>query len=57
MRICFVVLFFFAFSLAAAQPGDPGGNPTVPITGIEWLLLGGSLFGVKKLVQNFKKRV
>ncbi len=38
-----------------AQPGDPGGggNPT-PITGIEILLGGGALLGIKKILARFK---
>ena len=37
-------------SMLFAQPGDPGGDPDVPITGIEILLgLGGAL-GVKRLM-------
>lgn len=37
-----------------AQPGDPpgpGDNP-VPITGIEWLLLGGGALGGYKFFKN-----
>lgn len=29
-----------------AQPGDPGGDPDVPITGIEYLIGAGALFGL-----------
>jgi len=31
-----------------AQPGDPGGDPDVPITGIEYLIGAGALFGAFK---------
>ena len=57
MRICLLVLFFFAFPFfATAQPGDPGGNPTVPITGIEILLAAGGLLGIKRLISNKKNK-
>jgi len=38
-----------------AQPGDPGGDPDVPITGIELLLAMGGLLGLRKLFMNSKK--
>jgi len=38
-----------------AQPGDPGGDPDVPITGIEILLAMGGFLGLKKLFMNSKK--
>lgn len=45
---------------AYAQP-DPCPNPPcdgdVPISGIEWLLLAGGLFGAKKIQEAYKKRV
>ncbi len=41
--------------LVAAQPGDPGGDPDVPISGIEWLIGGGALFGIRKLWGRFKE--
>ena len=45
-----IVIFMITSSVLFAQPGDPGGDPDVPITGIEILLgLGGAL-GVKRLL-------
>jgi hypothetical protein len=43
--------------VANAQPGDPGGggNPTVPITGIEYLLAGGAAMGIRNFLQRRKK--
>lgn len=38
-----------------AQPGDPGGDPDVPITGIEILLAMGGFLGLRKLFLNSKK--
>lgn len=53
-----VVLFFWATSFAYCQPGDPGGGgkPGVPITGIEYLIGLGGLFGVRKIVRSFRNR-
>jgi hypothetical protein len=39
------------------QPGDPGGDPDVPITGIEILLGGGALLGMRKLIKSRKDRL
>ena len=36
-----------------AQPGPPP-DPDVPITGIEFLLGGGALLGVRKILNHFK---
>lgn len=53
---CWIILILYFISVRAiAQPGDPGGNPDVPISGIELLLLGGGLFGVKKLLDQKNK--
>jgi hypothetical protein len=40
------------------QPGDPndGQKPGVPITGLEWLLLGGGVWGAKKIYDLKKKK-
>lgn len=43
--------------MSLAQPGgDPGGggNPTVPISGIEILLGVGGLYGARKFLQKKK---
>jgi hypothetical protein len=58
----FALLFFLSCGLSFGQPDPPpppggGGNPgNVPITGIEWLLLGGGILGARKAYVNFKKR-
>jgi hypothetical protein len=49
---------------ALAQPGGggnpcPGGqpcNPHVPITGIEYLIGGGALFGIRTLLKRMKQK-
>ena len=38
-----------------SQIGDPGGDPGVPISGIEWLLAAGGALGAKKIYQKLKK--
>ena len=46
-----ITLFLILLNLAAmAQPGDPGGDPDVPITGIEILLALGGLLGIKRIM-------
>lgn len=45
----FIIALLFVPLLAAAQPGDPGGDPDVPISGIEFLLGGGALLGIRQL--------
>lgn len=50
-----VLLIFISCSLTA-QPGDPNGDPGVPITGIEILISMGALFGVKKLLGKSKQK-
>lgn len=49
------IVLFIGFSLimglnASAQPGDPGGDPDVPITGIEILLALGGFLGLRKFM-------
>ena len=53
-----VLIFCLASFLAMSQPGDPGGggNPTVPISGLEFLLGGGALIGLRKIISQIKSR-
>lgn len=54
--VLFFVLLFWGMSVASfAQPGDPGTNPDVPVTGIEWLLVAGGIFGARKIYNRIKK--
>lgn len=39
---------FFTTTLLA-QPGDPGGDPDVPISGVEILLALGGVLGIRRL--------
>ena len=59
--LCIVILVVASFgltTLAFSQPGNPGDgeDPDVPITGIEWLLIGGGLLGAKKIYERFKDK-
>ena len=50
-------LFFFSMISLFAQPGnppDPGASNPVPIAGIEYLIVAGALFGVKKIYDKRK---
>ena len=59
-RISFLVaLLVFCYGSIFSQvgpPPDPGGDPDIPITGIEWLLIGGGLWGAKKIYDEKKKK-
>lgn len=53
------ILLLITGCFAFAQPGDPnGGNPpgTVPISGIEWLVIGGGILGASRIYKSFKKK-
>ncbi len=57
MRSIILALIFISISsVVFGQPGDPSGNPTVPITGIEILLSVGALFGIKQLLGKSKQK-
>ncbi len=51
-----IVLLVLLPLAGVCQPGDPGGDPDVPITGIEFLLGGGVLLGIRKIMARFKSR-
>ncbi|MBX2970350.1 MAG: hypothetical protein KF803_13355 [Cyclobacteriaceae bacterium] len=50
-----ICLFLLLSVVVWAQPGDPGGNPDVPLTGVEWLLLAGGALGIKRFLSGRKK--
>jgi hypothetical protein len=37
-----------------AQPGDPGGNPSIPFTGVEYVLALGGLLGLRFIRKRAK---
>ena len=60
--VCFKRVLALSFLLCVsacvlyAQPGDPGGDPDVPITGIEILIGAGGALGLKKLLGKRKNQ-
>jgi hypothetical protein len=54
------ILILMSLTQLSAQPGTGptgGGAPgSAPISGIEWLLLGGGILGARKVYANFKNR-
>jgi hypothetical protein len=57
MRVHFVLAFCLTISSVSGQPSDPnGGKPpgSAPISGVEYLIGLGGLYGVKKILA--KKR-
>ncbi len=61
MRFFVLIFFCSIFSSIHAQPpgGDPngGGAPgSVPITGIEYLLGIGGLYGLKRIIDKSKNK-
>ena len=53
----FLILLFVLLPLfGICQPGDPGGDPDVPITGIEFLVGGGLILGLRRLIAQVKSR-
>ncbi len=58
MRAALLALIFLIISaqVLLAQPGDPGGDPDVPISGIEILLALGGALGLRKLFANKRSK-
>ncbi|MBX2916313.1 MAG: hypothetical protein KF856_13665 [Cyclobacteriaceae bacterium] len=48
------LLCMVAVAVSIAQPGNPSGDPDVPITGIEILLTLGGLIGIKRFLATKK---
>ena len=55
-QLILTLVLVIGFQMSFAQPGDPGGNPDVPLTGIEYLLGLGALFGFRKIMKSFSKK-
>jgi hypothetical protein len=54
--VALIIVMSCSLGVAFAQPGDPGGDPDVPITGIEILIGAGGALGLKKAWENRKKK-
>ena len=51
------ILFSCVVFLSNAQPGDPNKDPdAVPITGLEYLLIGGGVYGISRLLKKGKPK-
>lgn len=55
-QLILTIVLAIGIQLSFAQPGDPGGDPDVPISGIEYLLGLGALFGFRKIMKSFSKK-
>lgn len=51
-KLLLLLIIGSAFFITNAQPGDPGPDPDVPITGIEILIGIGGVVGGRKLLQK-----
>jgi hypothetical protein len=51
-----VCLNLFSVGAGFSQPGNPGGNPDVPITGIEYIIGLGGLYGARKILASAKNK-
>lgn len=51
-----IVLLLISAVQLVAQPGDPSQDPDVPITGIEILIALGGALGIRKLINERKKK-
>ena len=59
IRKLLLILFSLTitFNLGFGQPGDPGGDPDIPIDGATtFLIAAGALLGIKKLIDNRKDK-
>lgn len=45
-----------AYHLSFAQPGDPGGDPDVPISGVGILIMLGGALGIRKILGRGKRK-
>jgi hypothetical protein len=56
-RLVLLVIFFVGSFTLSAQPGNPqttDPDAAVPITGIEWLIAGGCVLGLKRFLGGRK---
>ncbi|HTF17357.1 MAG TPA: hypothetical protein VK658_04750 [Chryseolinea sp.] len=56
-RLAFSIFLSLASWCVQAQPGNPEGDPdAVPITGLEYLLVGGGIYGASRLMRRNKDK-
>jgi hypothetical protein len=55
LRLYLVGMLSLFVATLEAQPGDPGGDPDVPISGVEWLIGAGGIYGIRKLMKKNKQ--
>jgi hypothetical protein len=57
-RLAFLIYLLLASWCVQAQPGtNPEGDPdAVPITGLEYLLIGGGVYGASRLMRRKKDK-
>lgn len=57
-RLVLLTILSLASLYVQAQPAtDPEGDPdAVPITGLEYLLIGGGVYGVSRLIRRNKDK-
>ena len=56
-KVLFILIGLLIATYVYAQPGDPGGDPDVPIDGgIGLLIAAGALYGSKKIYEARNKK-
>ena len=56
-KALFIIICLLLTTIVLAQPGDPGGDPDVPIDGgIGLLIAAGALYGSKKIYEARRKK-
>jgi hypothetical protein len=55
-RLLLSTLLYMVVFVATAQPGDPGGDPDVPIAGIEVLIALGGFLGLRRFISSRQRR-
>lgn len=56
--LCMVILCFWQMAVFGQPPGNPPGDPPdpdIPISGLEYLIGGGVLYGIRALLKARKK--
>lgn len=59
IKVIYIIIFSMSgfFAVAQPQPPNPADDPdAVPITGLEYLLVGGGIYGVSRLLNKRKSK-